>query len=137
MKRVTALGGVFFKCNDPGKMRDWYHKHLGLETDEYGTSFGWRHFGNSEKKGYTAWSPFDKETSYFEPSKKDFMINYRVENLSELLNELAKEGVEIIGEISSYDYGKFAHIIDPEGNKIELWEPDDKKYGEMVTAVTK
>lgn len=123
MKKVTGIGGVFFKCKDPQKMKEWYATHLGLTTNEYGATFEWRADDNPQQKGTTQWSPFKETTSYFEPSKKDFMINYRVDNLENLVQELEKEGVTIVGEIASYDFGKFIHIIDIEGNKIELWEP--------------
>lgn len=125
MKKVTGIGGIFFKCEDAGKMREWYHKHLGLNTNHYGASFEWRDAEDPEKKGITQWSPFASNTQYFAPSEKEFMINYRVENLEALVSELQKEGVQLLDEIATYDYGKFVHIIDPEGNKIELWEPKD------------
>lgn len=128
MKRVTGIGGVFFKTNDPDKIKKWYEKHLGFKTDEYGGVFGWRTFEEPERKAYTAWGPFSKDTEYFKPSEKDYMFNYRVENLEELLKVLREEGVEIIGEIEEYDYGKFGWIMDPEGNKIELWEPKDGSF---------
>lgn len=125
MKRVTGIGGVFFKCEDPDKVREWYNEHLGLKTDKYGALFEFRSTDDPDRKGYLQWSPFSADTKYFEPSPKEFMINYRVENLEALLEELRKEGVEIVGEMQTFDYGKFAHIIDCEGNKIELWEPVD------------
>jgi len=121
-KRVTGIGGVFFKCADPKAQKEWYNKHLGLDAGDYGAVFEWRESENPEKQGQTAWNTFKAETKYFEPSTKDYMINYRVENLVELLEELKKEGVTQVGELQVYDYGKFAHIMDPEGNKIELWE---------------
>jgi predicted enzyme related to lactoylglutathione lyase len=124
-KRVTALGGIFFKCADPAAMRDWYAHHLGFNTDQYGASFEWRHADRPDKKGSTVWSPFAADTKYFEPSEKEFMINLRVENLAWLLEELKKEGITQIGTLQEYEYGKFAHIMDPEGNKIELWEAND------------
>ena len=125
MKKVTGIGGVFFKCKDTKKMNEWYAKHLGLNTSQYGTTFEWVDASDSTKKGSTTWNPFPETTKYFEPSTKDFMINYRVENLEALVEELKKEGVTIVDQIESYDYGKFVHIMDPEGNKIELWEPVD------------
>jgi len=125
MKKVTGIGGIFFKCKDPNKMKEWYKTHLGLNTNDYGATFEWREADDSTKKGSTTWSPFAETTKYFEPSTKDFMINYRVENLEALVEELKKEGVTIVDKIESYDYGKFVHIIDIEGNKIELWEPKD------------
>jgi predicted enzyme related to lactoylglutathione lyase len=123
MKKVTGIGGVFFKCKNPETIKEWYKQHLGLNTDQYGTTFEWRKEDKPEEKGSTQWSPFSEATKYFEPSSKEFMINYRVENLEELVVELKKEGVTICDEIEVYEYGKFIHILDPEGNKIELWEP--------------
>jgi len=125
-KRVTAIGGIFFKSADPAAMREWYASHLGLSTSQYGTTFEWRHIDEPAKKGSNVWSTFPADTKYFEPSGKDFMINFRVENLEWLLGELQKEGITPIGELQVYEYGKFAHIIDPEGNKIELWEAVDE-----------
>ncbi len=125
MKRVTGLGGVFFKTADPKKMKEWYGKHLGLQVDEYGASFRSIDF-DTNVPATTAWSPFKEDTTYFSPSEKPFMFNYRVENLVALLKVLKEEGVQIIGEIEEYPYGKFGWIMDPEGNKIELWEPNQE-----------
>jgi predicted enzyme related to lactoylglutathione lyase len=125
MKRVTGIGGIFFKCKDPNKVNDWYKTHLGLNTGPYGASFEWRQAEDPTKSGTTQWSAFAEKTNYFEPSTKDFMINYRVENLEALVEELKKEGVTVLDKIETYDYGKFVHILDVEGNKIELWEPVD------------
>ena len=123
MKKVTGIGGIFFKCKDPQKVKEWYKTHLGLNTDQYGATFKWREYSDSTKKGSTQWSPFKETTKYFEPSTKDFMINYRVDNLEALVSELKNEGVAIVDTIETYDYGKFVHIMDIEGNKVELWEP--------------
>ena len=125
LKRVTGIGGIFFKCKDPNTIREWYHVHLGLETDQYGATFVWWQAADSTKKGSTQWTPFAYSTKYFEPSTKEFMINYRVDNLTALVDQLKKEGVTVLDTLESYDYGKFVHIIDIEGNKIELWEPND------------
>ncbi|MDX6189954.1 VOC family protein [Flavobacterium sp. Fl-318] len=125
MKKVTGIGGIFFKCNDPDKMKEWYKTHLGLDTNEYGATFEWKEASDSTKNGSTQWSPFPETTKYFEPSAKDFMINYRVADLEALVEELKKEGVTIVDTIETYEYGKFVHIIDMEGNKIQLWEPYD------------
>jgi predicted enzyme related to lactoylglutathione lyase len=125
MKKVTGIGGIFFKCKDPKKMNEWYKTHLGMDTNQYGANFEWRQAEDPTKSGSTQWGTFDENTKYFEPSTKDFMINYRVENLELLVAELKKEGVTIVDEIASYEYGKFVHIIDVEGNKVELWEPVD------------
>lgn len=123
MKKVTGIGGIFFKCKDPKQMTAWYKKHLGLDTNDYGATFEWYQEPDNTKKGQTQWSPFKDTTKYFDPSVKDFMINYRVENLVELVEELKKEGVTIVDKIEDSEYGKFVHIIDIEGNKVELWEP--------------
>lgn len=123
MKKVTGIGGIFFKCKDTNAVNEWYKNHLGLDTTPYGVSFEWLDKENSAVKGTTQWSPFAETTKYFEPSAKDFMINYRVENLVALVEELRKENVTILDEITTYDYGKFVHILDLEGNKIQLWEP--------------
>jgi predicted enzyme related to lactoylglutathione lyase len=121
MKRVTGIGGIFFKCQDPEKMKEWYKTHLGFDVTDYGVQFSWKQEGDS-KEGYTLWSPFPDKTKYFEPSTKDFMINYRVHDLEALVIELKKEGVTVLDNVETYDYGKFVHILDIEGNKIELWE---------------
>jgi len=126
MKRVTGIGGIFFKCQDPEKMKEWYKTHLGFDMTQYGTKFEWQQGTDPTKKGYTLWTPFPDKTKYFDPSPKDFMINYRVENIEALVEELKKEGVTVLDNIETYDaYGKFVHILDIEGNKIELWEPND------------
>jgi predicted enzyme related to lactoylglutathione lyase len=128
MKRVTGLGGVFFKTKDPKKIKEWYGKHLGLPVNEYGCSFEWIDLNNREAKvpASTAWSPFKEDSNYFQPSEKPFMFNYRVENLVELLKVLKEEGVQVVGEMEDTPYGKFGWIMDPEGSKIELWEPKDE-----------
>lgn len=125
MKKVTGIGGIFFKCKDPNQMREWYKTHLGIDAGQYGASFEWRQADAPDKSGSTQWTTFPDTTNYFEPSKKEFMINYRVENLDALAEELKKAGVTILDNIETYDYGKFLHILDAEGNKIELWEPVD------------
>jgi predicted enzyme related to lactoylglutathione lyase len=135
-KKVTGIGGIFFKCENPDKMKTWYRDRLGLITNEYGSVFEFRHSGQPERKGYLVWSTFDRDTEYFEPSSKEFMINYRVENIEELVRELQKSGVEICDEIETYDYGKFIHIMDPEGNKIELWEPVDEVFTTLYEGKT-
>ncbi|OSZ82124.1 glyoxalase [Chitinophagaceae bacterium IBVUCB1] len=124
-KRVTGIGGIFMKSNDPEYMRNWYNKHLGFNATQYGATFEWLKTDKPDEKGMTVWNPFKNTTDYFMPSEKEFMINLRVEDLEWLLAELKKEGIEQIGEMQVYEYGKFAHIIDPEGTKIELWEAVD------------
>jgi predicted enzyme related to lactoylglutathione lyase len=125
MKKVTGIGGIFFKCKDSKKMSAWYKTHLGLDTNDYGATFRWREEEDLSKEGATQWSPFAETTKYFEPSTKEFMINYRVADLESLVAQLKKEGVTIVDNIETYDYGKFVHIMDMEGNKVQLWEPKD------------
>lgn len=124
--RVTGIGGIFFKSENPDAAKDWYNKHLGLNTDQWGCTFWWK-----DKEGNdcsTQWSPMSNNSDHFEPSEKQFMMNFRVENLKELLRELKNEGVEVVGEIQTAEEGKFGWILDPEGNKIELWEPNDRAF---------
>ncbi len=130
MKRVTGIGGIFFKAEDPKKLTAWYGKHLGFNVQDWGVAFQWLEVDKPEAKApaTTAWSAFKAATDYFNPSEKPFMFNYRVENLVELLKLLKEEGVQIVGEVQEFDYGKFAWIMDPEGNKIELWEPKDDGF---------
>jgi predicted enzyme related to lactoylglutathione lyase len=137
MKKVTGIGGVFFKCKDPKKVKEWYSKHLGFTMDQYGTGFEWRQGDDPTKYGFTQWSAFSDATKYFDPSVKEFMINYRVQDLENLVTDLKKDSVTILDSIKYYDYGKFVHILDNEGNKIELWEPVDAEYDKIVTARTK
>ena len=139
IKKVTGIGGIFFKCKDPKKMREWYETNLGLNTNAYGAVFEWRQGVDSAKKGFTQWSPFAEKTRYFEPSTREFMINYRVDNIEGLVDQLKKGGVIITDKIETVEYGKFVHIMDIEGNKIELWEPNDiefEKLGEKIGAKT-
>jgi predicted enzyme related to lactoylglutathione lyase len=126
--RVTGIGGIFFKSTDPKAQRNWYEQHLGLVTNDYGSLFEFREGSNPDQKAYLQWSPFDANTTYFEPSEREFMINYRVENMVELVEQLKSAGVTVCDQIEEYEYGKFVHILDPEGNKIELWEPVDESF---------
>jgi predicted enzyme related to lactoylglutathione lyase len=125
-KRVTGIGGIFFKTKDPKAVKDWYRDHLGLNTDQWGSTFWWKNKEGEDCS--TQWSPFKEDTDYFEPSKKEFMMNFRVENLDELLETLKEEGVQVVGKAESVEEGKFGWIVDLEGNKIELWEPNDKAF---------
>jgi len=129
-KRVTGIGGIFFKSENPQKLKEWYSLHLGFETTEWGTTFRWKEMNglDTNVSARTEWSPFKADTKYFQPSEKPFMFNYRVENLKELLETLKTEGVQVVGEMEEYPYGKFGWVIDPEGNKIELWEPKDEGF---------
>ena len=123
MKRVTGIGGIFFKSESPETLYRWYETHLGIKADPVGGAlFPWRHDDDSEKKGMTVWSLFPKDTKYFEPSQSGFMVNYIVDDLDALVKALQEEGV-VIEKREDFDYGRFAWIMDPEGNRIELWEP--------------
>ncbi len=135
--KVTGIGGIFFFSDNPKKSREWYAQNLGLKTNEWGSSFEFRNANNPQEINYLQWSPFEKGSDYFKPSKKEFMINYRVQNIEGLVNQLSQNGVTIVDEIVEYDYGKFVHIMDDEGNKIELWEPKDHVFTEMGGETTK
>lgn len=126
-KRVTGIGGIFFKAKDPTKLGEWYTKHLDIEMEENMpmTTFHWQQADDPQQKGYTVWSLFPKDTDYFGSDDTQFMINYRVSDLDALMEALKKEGVEILRPVSDTPYGRFAAIRDPEGNGIELWEPQD------------
>ena|SRR2546425_7795023 len=123
MKRVTGLGGVFFKTRNPEHIKRWYREHLGIKSDQYGAIFRWLDPRSPKTKGYTVWAPFPWKTKSFLPGKGSFMINFRVKNLKALLAALRKERVRIVGKFDECEYGKFGWIMDPEGNKVELWEP--------------
>ena len=124
MKRVTGIGGVFFKCKDPEATKQWYERHLGIPASKWGHSFNWSDgYEGKENKGCTAWTTFSEGTKHFGDGPQEFMINYRVDDLKGLLEALQSEGVTVLGEIAEYEYGKFAHILDCDGRKVELWEP--------------
>ena len=125
-KRVTGIGGFFFKSENPKELVAWYGKYLGLKTDDYGSTFWWKDANGNDCS--TQWSPFASDTAYFAPSEKQFMQNFRVDNLELLLQKLSDEGVTIVGDMQTYEYGKFGWILDIEGNKIELWEPIDSIF---------
>tara|TARA_R110001583_G_scaffold103863_3_gene251160 strand:+ start:50337 stop:51686 length:1350 start_codon:yes stop_codon:yes gene_type:complete len=126
LKRVTGIGGLFFKTKNPSELKEWYKNHLGFNVDDWGCTFWWK--DEKGKPASTQWSPFKNDSTYFSPSTKDYMFNYRVHNLEELLMKLKAEGVEIVGKIEEYEYGKFGWVLDPDGNKIELWEPIDSAF---------
>ncbi len=128
MKKVTGIGGVFFKAKDPQALKDWYGHHLGMDTDEYGLTFKFRELDDPDHIGHLQWGPFNQDTKYFDPSQKQWMINYRVADIESLVQELREQGVTIVDDIETYEYGKFVHIMDLEGNKIELWEPIDAGF---------
>lgn len=125
--KVTGIGGIFFLSDDPKETRDWYVKNLDLDMTEWGSTFESRNINDSDEVNQLQWSPFKSGSSYFEPSKKEFMINYRVQNIEELVKNLRANGVTILDEIEESDYGKFVHILDSDGNKLELWEPSENK----------
>jgi len=136
MAKVTGIGGIFFKTKDVQKTKNWYKKNLGLETDQWGTNFEWRTARNPNQKGFTQWSPSPPTSNFFGEGDQQFMINYRVDNLEELLAELRQSGVTILDEIESVEYGKFVHILDPDGHKVQLWEPNDEEYDKIVEGRT-
>lgn len=128
MKRVTGIGGIFFKANDPKQLKAWYQQHLGITPDKDGyVAFHWRENDDPEQSGLTVWEAFAHDTKYFEPSQAAFMINYRVDDLDGLLSELRNAGVQVDDRVEEYEYGRFGWVMDPEGNRIELWEPPKKK----------
>lgn len=122
--KVTGIGGIFFFLENPKETKDWYAKNLGLEINDWGSaSFESRNLDKPDQIESTQWCPFKKGDAYFSPSKKEFMVNYRVQNIEGLVEKLKANGVTVLDDIESYDYGKFVHIMDTEDNKIELWEP--------------
>jgi catechol 2,3-dioxygenase-like lactoylglutathione lyase family enzyme len=125
MERVTGIGGVFFKAREPKKMAAWYRDHLGIQSQGGYADFVWREKDNPERTGHTAWALFPTNTSYFGSSAAPMMINYRVANLERMLAQLRRAGVAV-EKVQEQDYGRFAWITDPEGNRIELWEPKGK-----------
>lgn len=135
--KVTGIGGIFFKTDDPNATKEWYGKHLGLAIGQYGSSFEFRNAHRPDEINYLQWSTFDKDSKYFAPSEKEFMINYRVQNIEGLVQKLKSEGVSICDEIEEFEYGKFVHIMDNDGNKIELWEPVDSVFTAMGGETTK
>ena len=122
--KVTGIGGIFFYSDNPKETKEWYTKNLGIEINDWGSSsFESRNVNRPDEINSLQWKPFKKGDEYFSPSKKDFMINYQVQNIEGLVNKLKENGVTILDSIASYDFGKFVHIMDTDGNKIELWEP--------------
>ncbi len=127
-KRVRGLGDFFFKSKDPKNLKPWYSRQLGVTSTPYGKVFPWHPMGKPDKVSITNWSIMSENTRYLDPSQQSFMINYRIEDLDELLKLLKAEGVSIIGEPETLEYGKFAWVLDPDGNKIELWGPIDEAF---------
>jgi predicted enzyme related to lactoylglutathione lyase len=124
--KVTGIGGIFFYSDNPKETKEWYTKNLGLEINEWGSSsFESRNIDRPDEINSLQWKPFKKGDEHFAPSKKEFMINYQVQNIQGLVSKLKENGVIIIDSITTFDYGKFVYILDTDGNKIELWEPID------------
>jgi predicted enzyme related to lactoylglutathione lyase len=119
MERVLGVGGIFFKAKDPAKLKAWYREHLGLPADEHGETM----FSAGDPGALLVWSPFPADTKYFEPSQSTFMINFRVKDLHAMLSQLRAAGAEVDAKVQEESYGKFGWVMDPEGNRIELWEP--------------
>jgi predicted enzyme related to lactoylglutathione lyase len=131
MKRVTGIGGVFFKTPDVQRVIDWYRDHLGFQVTQWGATFVWGDLDEKKKTvSRTEWSPFKADSDYYAPSTLPYMINYRVHDLEKLLDALSKEGVQVVGDMQSFEYGKFGWAMDPEGRKVELWEPVDDRFGD-------
>lgn len=135
--KVTGIGGIFFYTDSTESTKQWYKENLGLETNEYGSTFEYRNANRPDEINYLQWSPFKRGNKYLKPSSKDFMINYRVQNLEGLVRKLKANGVIINDTIETYDYGKFVHITDNDGTKIELWEPKDSVLTKLGGKTTK
>lgn len=124
MKRVTGIGGIFFKAKDPQALQQWYKQHLGMDVQAWGGAvFSWADAEGTPVGGMTIWAVKSVEDDGFEPSSTPFMINYRVENARELAAVLREEGCQVLDKIDESEFGTFAWVIDPEGNKVELWQP--------------
>jgi len=137
IRKVTGIGGLFFKSENPVELKKWYQDNLGLQMDQYGCNFQWYEGADSTQIAYTQWAAFNAKTKYFLPSEKPYMINYRVADMDALVKELRAAGVTFTDTVETYDYGKFVHIMDPEGTKIELWEPVNESYKKYVKVSTK
>ncbi len=124
--RAVGLGGVFFRARNPGKLSEWYRRHLGLKTTQNTALFTWRSPKASKRLGHTVWALFPADTPYFRNTRKQFMINYRVKDLERVVAKLRKERVKTAGKVEDSKYGRFAWVCDPEGNWLELWEPPRK-----------
>ncbi len=130
MKRVTGIGGIFLKSKDPARLKAWYREHLGMDVQDWGgMTFPWHTPESPNPDGMTVWSVFDASSKYFDPSTAPFMVNYRVENLGEVIAALRAEGCDVAAKTEESEFGKFGWVFDPDGNKIELWEPPAKVPG--------
>lgn len=126
MAKVTGIGGIFIKFKDPKRMNLWYKEVLGLNVNDYGVLFGFNH--TSDKRAFMQLGTFEESTKYFGKESQQVMLNFRVSGIEDLLKDLSSKGVKVVDEMETYDYGKFVHIEDPEGNRIELWEPVDREF---------
>ncbi len=135
--KVTGIGGIFFKSKNPSIISQWYGDNLGLAIDGHGSPFEFRNANEPDEINYLRWSPFEGGSDYFDPTGKEYMINYRVQNIEGLVEKLKKSGVTMVNEITAYEYGKFVHFVDPEGTKVELWEPVDSFFTELGGPTTK
>jgi predicted enzyme related to lactoylglutathione lyase len=135
--RVTGIGGIFFESENPKATNDWYGENLGLAIDAYGSPFEFRNGNRPDEINYLRWSPYQELTGFADPSNKEFMINYRVQNIEGLVRNLRANGVTILDSIAEYPYGKFVHLMDPDGHKVELWEPIDSFFTKMGGPTTK
>lgn len=135
--RVTGIGGIFFKGNQPDSLNNWYKEQLGIKVSEYGAPFEFRNANNPDEINYLIWAIHDSSTNYMDPSKAPFMVNYRVQHIEKLVEKLKSNGATIVDSIAEYPYGKFVHVLDPEGNIMELWEPIDNVLTEMGGETTK
>lgn len=124
MKRVTGIGGIFFHAKDPVALRAWYQRHLGIDVQVWGgAAFTWTDDAGQPTGGTTIWSIGANDSDHFAPGSASFMVNYRVDDLAPLLQALRDEGCNVMEKADDSEYGKFGWVIDPEGNKIELWQP--------------
>jgi len=127
MEKVSGIGGIFFKASDPKSLREWYRDNLGVPVDDYGgASFEWRDKDQPDTIGMTIWSTFPSTSTYFDPTRAPFMVNYRVENLDAMLAQLREAGVTVDEKVDDSEYGRFGWATDPEGNRFELWQPPKK-----------
>jgi predicted enzyme related to lactoylglutathione lyase len=124
MKRVTGIGGIFFKAKDAAALREWYRQHLGIHINDWGgAAFDWANPDNPTGVGTTAWSVFEASSTHFGPGQAQFMVNYRVDDLHALLAALRAEGCAVDDKVDESDFGRFGWVTDPEGNRVELWQP--------------
>ena len=137
MPKVTGIGGIFFRSANPQKTNAWYGQNLGLAIDDYGSVFEFRNANRPNEINYLRWSPVLEGSDFFKPAENEWMINYRVQNIEGLVRNLKKTGVKVLDEIETFEYGKFVHILDLDGNKIELWEPNESFLTKMGGETTK